>query len=223
MSRHTRILALAALLRLAAAAVPGADPLVAPLVIDVDNSSVSVPTFAWAPAVIPSGAAFNLYGNTGLWPRINDDGSLVNGGLPQAGNLSLHLEKLAADTAARATKPTTGVPFETLVNTALPLSQYRDWPAVHTCVVCFGAPTSRPLILNGTVSPLTPSFMYTPILSFTRSTVSAVFVPPRTISIVSSKLLTATTLAMFEASHESCFFWLGPGGRCTRRAQESDQ
>jgi hyaluronoglucosaminidase len=33
-------------------------------------------------------------------PRINDDGTLVNGGVPQAGNLTAHLEKFAADAAA---------------------------------------------------------------------------------------------------------------------------
>ena len=86
-------------LRLTAAAYPGASPLVSPFVVDVDNSSMTVPTASWAPALIPSGSAFNLYGWVGLMPRINADGSLINGGIPQAGNITAHLLKLAADAA----------------------------------------------------------------------------------------------------------------------------
>ena len=97
-SRHAVLFV--ALVSLAArASFPGADPRVAPVVMDVDNSSVTVPTAAWAPALIPSGFAYNLYGWVGLMPRINDDGTLVNGGVPQAGNLTAHLLKFAADAA----------------------------------------------------------------------------------------------------------------------------
>ena len=83
----------------ARALFPGA-ALFSPFVVDVDNSSATVPTSAWAPALIPSGAAFNLYGGVGLMPRINADGSLVNGGVPQAGDLAAHLAKFQADAAA---------------------------------------------------------------------------------------------------------------------------
>lgn len=77
---------------------PGSSPLAAPYVWSVDNSSTTVPTSAWRPALL-SGAAWNVYGWAGLMPRINSDGSTVNGGLPQRGNVTLHLQKLAKDLA----------------------------------------------------------------------------------------------------------------------------
>lgn len=76
-----------------------ADPRTSPFLMDVDNSSITVPTTAWAPALLSSGLAFNLYGYIGLMPRINADGSFVNGGVPQAGNLTAHLAKLRTDLA----------------------------------------------------------------------------------------------------------------------------
>ena len=79
-------------------AFPGASPLAAPYVWDVDNSSATVPTGEWAPALL-SGKAWNVYGWAGLMPRLNADGSAVNGGIPQLGNLSLHLAKLERDLA----------------------------------------------------------------------------------------------------------------------------
>lgn len=75
---------------------PGSSPLAPPFVWDVDNSTGTVDTARWAPALV-SGRAWNLYGWVGLMPRINNDGSFVNGGLPQAGNVSAHLEKLRRD------------------------------------------------------------------------------------------------------------------------------
>jgi len=81
-----------------ALAFPGASPLAPAFIWDVDNSSASLPLGRWAPALV-AGRAWNAYGNLGLWPRINGDGTLVNGGLPQAGNLTLHLAKLRADLA----------------------------------------------------------------------------------------------------------------------------
>ena len=77
---------------------PGGNPLAAPFVWAVDNSSASVPTSAWAPALL-TGSAWSVYGWAGLMPRINADGSFVNGGIPQRGNVTLHLEKLARDLA----------------------------------------------------------------------------------------------------------------------------
>ena len=79
-------------------AFPGANPLAAPFVWAVDNSSATVPTATWAPALL-AGSAWSVYGWAGLMPRIAADGSAVNGGIPQRGNVSLHLEKLARDLA----------------------------------------------------------------------------------------------------------------------------
>jgi hyaluronoglucosaminidase len=76
---------------------PPASALAPAFIWDVDNSS-SLPLSRWAPALV-AGRAWNAYGNLGLWPRINSDGTLVNCGLPQAGNLTLHLAKLRADLA----------------------------------------------------------------------------------------------------------------------------
>ena len=86
---------------------PGASALAAPFVWDVDNSSATVPTGAWAPALL-RGAAWNVYGWAGLMPRLNGDGSAVNGGIPQRGNVSLHLEKLARDLAGILPRNATG-------------------------------------------------------------------------------------------------------------------
>ena len=94
----TRVAAAAPDLPSAPRVFPGASPLAPPLVWDVDNSSASVPTGAWAPAIL-SNAAWNVYGWAGLMPRINADGSTVNGGIPQRGNVSLHLTKLQRDLA----------------------------------------------------------------------------------------------------------------------------
>jgi hyaluronoglucosaminidase len=79
-------------------AFPGASPLAMAYVWSVDNSSATVPTAAWAPALL-TGAAWNVYGWAGLMPRLLPDGSAVNGGIPQRGNVTLHLEKLARDLA----------------------------------------------------------------------------------------------------------------------------
>ncbi|EDO47882.1 predicted protein, partial [Nematostella vectensis] len=38
-----------------------------------------------------------LYSNIGLWPYINDKGDKINGGIPQLGNLSAHLDKALHD------------------------------------------------------------------------------------------------------------------------------
>ena len=81
----------------AAGIYPGSSPLAPAFVMDVDNSSSTVPTSQWYPSLLPSTTAYNLYGYVGLMPRINSDGSTVNGGLPQLGNLTLHLAKLRTD------------------------------------------------------------------------------------------------------------------------------
>ena len=47
-----------------------------------------------------NGRAVNIYGNNGAFPHIDADGSAHNGGVPQAGNLSLHLLALAHDIEA---------------------------------------------------------------------------------------------------------------------------
>lgn len=80
--------------------LPALSDLASPFIMDVDNSSATVPTAKWFPALLPSGRAFNLYGWVGLMPRINADGSFVNGGVPQAGNLTTHLAKLRRDLSA---------------------------------------------------------------------------------------------------------------------------
>ena len=79
-------------------AFPGASPLAMAYVWDVDNSSATVPTGAWAPALLTA-PAWNVYGWAGLMPRLLPDGSAVNGGIPQRGNVTLHLEKLSRDLA----------------------------------------------------------------------------------------------------------------------------
>ena len=76
---------------------PHTSPLAMPYVMDVDNSTQTVPTSQWYPALQPSTTSYNLYGSIGMMPRINSDLSVVNGGLPQLGNLTLHLTKLRAD------------------------------------------------------------------------------------------------------------------------------
>eukprot|EP00729_Bicosta_minor_P010627 gene10627-4939_t len=43
-----------------------------------------------------NGHAVNVYGNRGIMPRINADGTMVNGGIPQRGNLTLHLDSFNA-------------------------------------------------------------------------------------------------------------------------------
>lgn len=67
-----------------------------------------------------NGRAVNIYGNNGAFPRIASDGTLVNGGVPQRGNLSLHLTKLARDLAAL-------VPNQSFVGHCL--VDYEQWRA----------------------------------------------------------------------------------------------
>lgn len=52
-----------------------------------------------------NGYGVNVYGNKGIMPRINPDGTTVNGGIPQLGNLTLHLNKFRADFAAEVPNP----------------------------------------------------------------------------------------------------------------------
>lgn len=46
-----------------------------------------------------NGHAVNIYGNKGMFPSLSTAGVAVNGGVPQRGNLTLHLTKLRADLA----------------------------------------------------------------------------------------------------------------------------
>ena len=92
---HVAVFFCAVLGRSATDFFPNTSPLFAPFIMDVDNSS-NVPTTDIY-SFVASGSAVNVYGWAGLMPRINDDGSIVNGGVPQMGNLTAHVVKLRAD------------------------------------------------------------------------------------------------------------------------------
>jgi len=47
----------------------------------------------------------NIYGNNGAFPSISNKGTAQNGGVPQAGNLTLHLTKLSEDLTALIPSP----------------------------------------------------------------------------------------------------------------------
>lgn len=52
-----------------------------------------------------NGAAVNVYGNKGLMPHFDTNSTPINGGIPQNGNLSLHLGKFRRDLAAMIPDP----------------------------------------------------------------------------------------------------------------------
>jgi hyaluronoglucosaminidase len=51
------------------------------------------------------GNGTNVYGNRGIMPHFAPDGTAVNGGIPQLGNLTLHLDKFKRDLAAEIPDP----------------------------------------------------------------------------------------------------------------------
>ena len=67
-----------------------------------------------------NGDAVNIYGNNGAFPHIEADGTVQNGGVPQQGNLSLHLAKLTRDLGAL-------IPNKTF--TGYCLIDYEQWRA----------------------------------------------------------------------------------------------
>lgn len=67
---------------------------------DIDGSDAIV-----TPPGVRRNSSVNIYGFNGVYPRINPDNSTVNGGVPQAGNLSLHLAAYATDLVRKIPDP----------------------------------------------------------------------------------------------------------------------
>lgn len=68
-------------------------------VTDIPSGIIHAPSVpaSHPPPTGNNGFAVNVYGNKGYFPHFTADGTAINGGLPQACNLSLHVARLKAD------------------------------------------------------------------------------------------------------------------------------